>query len=172
MSVSIYLACYITGRTGREVVEEMWRIKQIYERYGIEVISPIEGEDIAITDSVCGDRSDREADTIYKQKDKSKIKRANVFVYPGGKRSSQGIMDEYRLARGTIWKPTVGVFSEVRPGFITRRETDYVAGSHGEAALVIRARWGTWWKRLKWRLGMLNHSIPTFVLDQIKEFFR
>lgn len=170
--VSVYLACYITGRPGREVLDEAHRLKLLYERHDITVISPTDGEDIPNDDTICGDRTDAESETIWKKKDKAKIKQANVFVYPGGKRSSQGIMDEYRLARGTLWKPTVGIFREVRAGFITRRETDYVATSHEEAALVIRARWGTRWKRLKWRLGVLNRSIPNLLWFQIKELFR
>lgn len=170
--VSVYLATPLTGRTGKEVWEEAIRVKQIYERHGIKAISPIDGEGIPFNDTIIGDRSNEEMHYIWKKKDKAQIRHCSVFVFAASRRASQGVLREYCLARGTLFKPTVGVYVEVSPGFIAKAEDDYTATSHEEAAVVIQARWGTWWKRFKWRLKVLNRSIPGWVGFQVKELFR
>jgi len=171
--VSIYLGQAMTGHTGQELWSTLLSIRPIYEKYGIELISPIEKEGILPNAARLTDRSDEEMTNIWKKKDKEQIRSVNVFVYIASNKTSQGVMKEFALARGSLWKPTVGVYlSGLRPGFITRAEDDAVVTSHEEAALTIVARWGTWSKRLKWRLKMLYRSLPKFVWFQLKELFR
>lgn len=170
MSVKIYCATAMTGRTGLELWEEVAKIRPIYEKYGIEFITPVEGEGIAANKLAVADRSDEEMTRIWKKKDKNQIRDTHVFVYIAPEKTSQGITKEYCLARGVLWKPTVGVYTKVRAGFISRAEDDAVVTSHEEAALLIKVRWGSLFKRLNWRLHMLNRCLLGFIWDQIKEF--
>jgi len=172
-TVSIYLACAMTGRTGKELWDELRMLRPIYEQHGIKVISPIEGEGIPYSDAPLPDRTDKDGTHIWKDKDKFKIREANVFVYPGLRRTSQGVMKEYMYARGVLWRPSVGVYKPpLKAGFITRAEDDVVCASHQEAALTIATRWGSKRKRLKWRLAMLNRSILKWLGYQLKELWR
>jgi hypothetical protein len=171
-TVSFYLATPMTGRTGKELWDELLAIRPIYEKHGIEVISPIEKEGIMPDKVVIKDRTEAEMIEIWKQKDKGQIRGTNLFVYMASKLTSQGVMKEYSLARGSCFKPTIGIYlNGVKPGFITKAEDDAVATSHEEAAKLIIAQWGTKWKRALWRLRMLNRSMPKWIGQQIREFF-
>lgn len=170
MPVKIYMATAMTGRSGQELWNEVARIRPIYEKYGIEFITPVEGEGIASDKQVLIDRSDDEMTLIWKKKDKQQIRDVHVFVYIAPKFNSQGITKEYCLARGILWKPTVGVYDKVKAGFISRAEDDAAVTSHEEAALLIKVRWGTRFKRLNWRLKMLNRCLLGWIWDQISEF--
>ena len=162
--VSIYLATRMTGRTGKEVWDEYFAAAPIYERAGIKVLSPLFGENIPHTSERLPDRPDAEGVKVWFSKDKPLIEAAHVCVFPG---ISQGIMREYSFSRGVLWKPTVFIGNG---GFIAREEDDKVCTSHQEAALTIVARWGTRPKRFRWRLNMLNKSLPKWIWRQIREF--
>lgn len=168
---SLYLACPMTGL----FCDEIW-IKNInnlaaYEKEGLTVITPVMGEGIPFAHVKLTDRGDEEMFRVWKRKDKAAIRDTNVLVITVPTNFSQGIFWEGILGRGVLWKPTVLVFESGRiPGFISRTEADYVATSHREAAQVIRERWGTWPKRVIWRLKMLNEKLPSWIWQQIKEF--
>ncbi len=163
-SCSIYLAVRITGRTGKEIWDEYYKAAPIYQKYGIKVVSPLHGEDIPYNDELVPNRPGEVGKAIWKTKDKPLIKEVNVCVYPG---ISNGIMREYMLSRGVLWKPSVFIG---HGGFIAELEDDKVCTSHEEAALTIAVRWGSLFNRLTWRLSMLNRCILGFVWDQVKEF--
>lgn len=164
MSASIYLATRITGRTGKQVWDEYNNALPIYQKYGIKVHSPIPGEGIPYSDEPIPNRPGEEGIKIWREKDKPLIKEVNVCVYPG---VSNGIMREYMLSRGVLWKPSVFIGNG---GFIAELEDDKVCTSHEEAALTIHVRWGTRSKRIFWRLKILNRCLLGWIWDQIKEF--
>ena len=168
---SLYCATAMTGRSGADLWEEVKRIQPIYEAQGLTFISPIVGEGIEADKQKVKDRSNEEMVFIWKSKDKQQIRDTNVFVYICPKLTSQGVTKEYALARGTCWKPTIGVYLDLKPGFITREEDDVVATSHEEAARMIADRWGTRSKRNKWRIRMLSRSILSWLYQQAREFW-
>jgi hypothetical protein len=171
-NVSMYLACPMTGL----LCDEIW-IKNInnlaaYEKEGIAVITPVMGEGIPFEKVPLSDRDDVEMHRVWKIKDKGAIRDTNILVITVPKGFSQGIFWEGILGRGTCWKPTVLVFEDGRiPGFISRTEADYVATSHREAALAIRQQWGTWGKRARWRINMLLTKLPSWIWQQLREFW-
>lgn len=162
-SCSIYLATKITGRTGKQIWDEYNKALPIYQKYGIEVCSPIPGEGIPYSDEPIPNRPGDAGKQIWQKKDKPMIKKVNVCVYPG---VSNGIMREYMLSRGVLWKPSVFIGNG---GFIAELEDDKVCTSHEEAALTIYTRWGSLFKRLTWRLKLLNRCLLGFIWDQLKE---
>lgn len=167
MSVSIYLATPMTGINCDQLWIKAITDKQKYEKAGIIVITPLEGEGIPFAPVKLQDRNDEEMKRVWKKKDKGAIRACNVLVYECPDRWSQGVAHELILSRGVLWKPTVFVG---KAGFITREEDDYVATSHEEAAMIIQVRWGTWRKRTIWRLKMLARCLPRWIWHQICEF--
>ncbi len=167
MSVSIYLATSMSGLYCDDLWVKAINQKQMYEKEGVNVVTPIDGEGIPFAHVLLQDRPDAEMVQIWKRKDKGAIKRVNVLVYELPERWSQGVAHELVLSRGVLWKPTVFVG---RAGFITREEDDVVCNSHQEAAIAIVQRWGTRRKRILWRLRMLNRCLLGWMWDQICEF--
>lgn len=165
--VSIYLATPMTGMLCDEIWIKAINDKQQYEREGIAVVTPIDGEGIPFKHEKLCDRSNEEMNRVWKKKDKRAIKETHVLVYECPSRWSQGVAHELILSRGVLWKPTVFIGAA---GFITREEDDCVASSHQEAAIAIAQRWGTRSKRIIWRLKMLNRCLLGFIWDQIREF--
>lgn len=166
--VKIYLATPMTGLYCDEIWKKAINDKQVYEREGITVVTPIDGEGIPFQHVKLEDRSEQEMHRVWKQKDKQAIKDTHVLVYECPARWSQGVAHELVLARGVLWKPIV--FVGRNAGFISREEDDVVAHSHTEAAVAIAQRWGTRRKRILWRLRILNRCLPKWIWDQMKEF--
>lgn len=167
IDVSIYLATPMTGWYCDDLWKKTIRDKQVYEKAGVTVVTPVDGEGIPFVHEQLPDRTDAEGVEVWKKKDKGAIKRVHCLVYEMPDRWSQGVAHELILSRGVLWKPTVFVG---KAGFITREEDDYVAATHSEAALIVKARWGTRRKRIVWRLKMLNRCLLGWIVDQIKEF--
>lgn len=165
--MKIYLATPMTGLYCDEIWMKAINDKQIYEKEGIEVITPIEGEGIPFAHVKLADRSEEEMFRVWKKKDKQAIKDCHVLVYQCPDRWSQGVAHELILSRGVLWKPTVFIG---KAGFITKEEDDYVATTHQEAAMIVNLRWGTFRKRLIWRLKMLNRCVLPWIWNQILEF--
>jgi hypothetical protein len=168
---SLYAAMAMTGKTGKELWDIVKRIQPIYESASLTFISPVVGEGIESDKVKVKDRSDQEMVFIWKSKDKQQIRDTNVFMYMAPDVPSQGVTKEYALARGSCWKPTIGVYIGIKPGFITREEDDIVASSHEEAAKIIAERWGTRVKRNRWRLHMLRRSLLKWLFQQAREFW-
>lgn len=168
VNVSIYLADKFTGLTGYTLWKTYRKRKKIYRRKGIRVTSPLPGEGIKATKRRVPDRPGKLGVSIW-AKDKEQIKNANVFVFPLVGGSSQGCINELVLGRGCYWKPTVYIHS--KPGFITKEQNDIVVKSDQEAARYIVKKFGTRWKRMKWRLAMLNRSLLGWLWQQMKEFW-
>ena len=167
-NVSIYMACGMTGLTGRTIWRRYRARKRIYRKHGVRVNSPVPGEGIKNTDEVVGTSPGRDGTAIW-AKDKGQIKRSNVFVFPPLRRRSQGCEFELAKARGTHWKPTV--FIHEAPGFIAREQSDIVCPTDGDAARLIVERFGSRSQRARWRIGMLARSLPGWMAQQAREFF-
>lgn len=168
VDVEIYLATPMTGLFCDEIWQRAITDMQVYEREGIKVITPIQGEGIPFAHVKLADRSPKEMTRVWKQKDKRAIKDTHVTVYNCPEHWSQGVAHELVLSRGVLWKPTV--FVGKNAGFITREEDDVAAVSHQEAAIAIVQRWGTRRKRIIWRLKMLNRCLLGWIWDQLGEW--
>jgi hypothetical protein len=102
--------------------------------------------------------------------DKDLIRRAHVVLDLSGPAKSEGVAHEIGFARYFLWKPVVRVW----PGLgasIARLDDDVVVSSADEAAEVIRAKWGTPWKRLKWRFALYNRCRISAFISELKEFY-
>ena len=166
--VSCYMACSMTGKTGYKIWQEYRTRKKIYRRYGVKVNSPVPGEGIKATRTKLPNRPGIAGTLIWK-KDKDQIKKSNVFVYPLLKKRSQGCEFELVKARGAHWKPTIYIHD--KPGFIAKEQSDIVCNSDYSAARQIVKLFGSRHKRFKWRVRMLAISLPSWLYQQLREFW-
>lgn len=172
MSVKIYAAHAMTGRTGEEIVEESAWILNIFKSYGIEVLDPVTAEDVKPTRKKIN--SPYKVLDEYWKRDKEMIREANVLVDFSPDRKSEGVSHEIGYARYCWWKPVVRVYPKGKiPSNLSVAyfEDDVITDSGEEAALIIKQKFGTKIKRAIWRYNMLKRSLPKWILQQIKEWF-
>ena len=169
MSVTVYTATRMTGRDRHEQVVRAKHVKAVLEQYGITVISPVLEESVAdVPGPLVNDSESRLAG--FWARDKFIIRRiAHVVLIDGAHDKSYGVEREYALNRWNLWKPTVLIMPNVGLT-VSKFEDDSVTDDLHIAGEFIRARYGTWFKRFKWRLGMLNRSLLGWIVDQIYAF--
>lgn len=167
MSVRCYVAHAMTGRSGNELLAESAEVKKVLERHGIEPLDPVITENVKKTHKPL--HNNGETLKRYWARDKKMIREAHVLLDITGPAKSEGVAHEIGLARYGLWKPVIRVYEHLGPS-IARIEDDYIARNVEDAARMIEANWGTFWKRLVWRLKLLNRCLPRFILWQLQEF--
>jgi hypothetical protein len=169
MAVTCYVACRMTGRDKREQVKRAKHVKYVLEQYGITVISPVLEESVPDTPGPLVNDSESRLAGFW-ARDKYIIRRlAHVVLVDGAHEKSFGVEREYSLNRWNLWKPTVLVMPDMGLT-VSKFEDDSVTDDLHIAGEFIRAKYGTWFKRVKWRVHMLGHSLPGWLLDQIYAF--
>lgn len=161
----------MTGRIKEEVVAEAVREKKWLEDAGFEVLCPVVVENVEPTKQTL--LSSKKAMTVFWPRDKAMIREANLVfdMTPGMK--SEGVAHEIGYSRYALWKPVVRVYptGKLPPrSSVAYFEDDVVCDSLEEAIEYAYRVHGTFLKRLKWRLDMLNRSFPKWVIHQLQEF--
>jgi len=169
MKVRVYLAQKMSNRFCDEMVKEARRIKRIFRKEGVEIISPVLEERIP--------NVHRKLDYVTKAKllkewdlDKhDRIRRrAHVIYNANGDMHSNGVTIERGWARWYLWRPVITYIPKKKYFFsITDIEEDSVQHSHRQAAKFIRRRWGS---RQKWLLFKSPHivfGVPKFIWRQV-----
>ena len=170
MSVRAYTARSMTG--------EKWESLILRARYdqgflfacNIEAIDPVLAE-VASMDSIQsgvvgeGKWSNPEELAVHWARDKKLIRRAHVLIDFSPEAKSEGISHEIGYARYALWMPVIRVYprwAAVPSYSVALFEDDVVVGSIESAVQAIHDRWGTWWKRAKWRAAMYLRSYPKY----------
>ena len=165
-----YIAHPITGRTGKELNEESRRTEVILKRYGIKVLDPILIEKLPSTDTCVPNRPDQDGSVLWKE-DEAAIRESHVLINIAAELKSEGVLWELGYARFLLWKPIIRIYKPgSNPHMASIFKGDVIAFSLEEAAYIINRRWGTWSKRIMWRIKMLSRSLPKFIWRQIREF--
>lgn len=165
-----YIAHAITNRTGAELNKESIITEIVLNKHDIQVIDPVLVEKIPNTDEVIPNRPDKDGLTIWKE-DEASIRAAHVLIDITPELKSEGVLWEICYARFLLWKPVIRVYKPgSQPHMATVFKGDVIAFSLEEAAQKINELWGTRWKRVQWRLGVLKRSLPKFVKYQFGEF--
>lgn len=156
-SVKIYTAAKMTGRDQKEMVETAKRNKKIFEAANITVLDPILEEHVKAEAHVL---IEKPLDILkgYWDRDKEMIRRAHVVLDTTPEAKSEGVAHEIGYARYFLWKPIVRMY---QPGakptsMIAVFEDDLIVHSPEEAAIQIQKYWGSFFKRLMWRLSLYN----------------
>jgi len=163
MGLTAYRITKMSGRTGKELIDEAFKYGKIFAKYNITVLDPVLKEKIPYTDKIVN-LSNEHLFTQYWEEDKRCLREANVAINCNAIQKSIGGEREHGIMRFGYWKPVVMVYS-VLP-FISRYEDDIVCSDVHDACYLMNQRWSTWWKRFIWRLNMLNRCLPKFIWRQ------
>lgn len=167
---AIYIACPMSGRDKLEIVDRAIYLCSIARQYGLTPISPvIEEHVIAAKGPLLQDSVDTLAGFWKRDKDIIRNrdgKGAHVVLIDAANLKSFGCEREYGLNRYCLWKPTV-LLMPTSGINVSRFEDDYVTANERLAFTFIRDNFGTWFKRVKWRVKMLVKALPGWILDQI-----
>lgn len=165
-----YIAHAMTGRTGEEVVSESLHISEVCKKYDIEPLDPVIAEGVKKADPRV--QSTNEMLPRLWKRDKEMIREAHVLIDVTADRKSEGVQHEIGYARCYLWKPVIRVSINYarNPNIsIANLEDDLIVGSIEQAAYFAQLRWGTFRKRLCWRLTLLNRCLLKFLWHQLGE---
>jgi hypothetical protein len=171
MTVTVYTAQKMTGRDQAEMVEMAKKAKRVFNNFGIRVYDPVLEEHVQAVNKPLMDKP-LSLLRDYWKRDKQMIRNANVIVDLTPEAKSEGVAHEIGYARYALWKPIVRVYQEnSKPAsLIAIFEDDLIVHSLEEAAVQIHKYWGTWLKRVVWRIALLNRSLLKWVWYQLLEW--
>lgn len=155
MSVKIYAARAMTGRYCDDLWTETLDNKFAFRQYGIETHDPVIEEGLPKEHVLLPNRVDEDGLRVWKADKRAIAFDCHVFVDCTASRRSEGVFHELGLARYGYWKPIVRIYDYgATIPMIAKFEDDVIVHSIDEAAKIINERWGTKWKRFKWRLAL------------------
>lgn len=169
--ISVYVARAMTNRIKEDVVKEAEEDKKFLERAGFNVLCPVSKEKVPPTKQLL--LSSRKAMEQYWPEDKRMIREAHVVFDMSPLAPSEGVKHELGYARYNLWKPIVRIFPMDELPVASSAayfEDDYICDSLLEAIEYVYRVHGSLWKRILWRLQMLNRSLPKWVWYQIRSF--
>jgi len=170
MSIRVYAARGMTGRVKEDVVTEANADRLLLESAGITVLCPVHEEGVRATKKQLF--STKKHMDKYWPRDKEMIRDAHLLLNMSPHLPSMGVIREFGYARYSLWKKVITVFPEGQlpdESSICYYEDDYVTDSLIDAVMEIYRTHGTIWKRLKWKLGIINKSALKWMWYQIKE---
>ena len=161
----------MTGRVKEDVVAEATADKTYFEKAGFIVLCPVIAENVPSTKEVI--RSSKKAMDVFWKRDKEMIREANAVIDMTPSLKSEGVSHELGYSRYCLWKPVIRVYEKgnlpIRSS-VAWYEDDVIVDSKEEVVEYLLRVHGTFWKRTKWRLQMLNKSLLKWVIYQVQEF--
>ena len=162
--LKIYVSHKMTGRTGKELNKEMRDVFYIAYPLGIQILDPIEKENIPDSNKVV--RASPRSLKYFWAQDKRMMREAHVLIDLSGPQKSVGCEKEAGFFRYYLWRPVIRVWPD-SPYNVAWLEDDLVVGSVEEAMFEAHSRWGTWPKRTVWRAKLLRRCFTRFLMDQL-----
>ncbi len=169
--MKIYLARSMSGRVKQEVVNDATADKKFLEKAGFCVLCPVISEGIEVSKEIL--QANKKAMTFFWARDKEMIREANVVFDMSPDRKSEGVAHELGYARYSLWKPVIRVYPTGKlppPASVAFFEDDYICDTLVEAIEYSLRMHGTLYKRIKWRVKMLNRCLLKWITNQIKEW--
>ncbi len=168
----VYAAGAMTGLSGSELVERSMLVGQVLSDNGIEVLDPVQCE--GVKDTPEPTQATHEDLTVFWRRDKEMIRECHAVFDITPEKKSEGVTHEIGYARYLLWKPVVRVY--MHGGMPTNNsvawfEDDVLASSLQEACDIALEKWGTPWKRLKWRLALYNRCALKAAYYKLREFY-
>ena len=152
MSCRVYLAMKMTGLKAQEITAKSDRAIEAMLKWGLDPISPWEKEKHLYKPDEVVVAGEKDLYEMWKQ-DKDEVMSCDVLCDIDGHLFSRGSSVETGFMRFGLMRPTLFI----DPAFVSIRtfEADCVAQSVEQAASIIARRWGTWGKRIRWRLRVV-----------------
>lgn len=164
--IKVYVAQRMSGLYCDEILKEALMLCSALRNWGFEPLSPVIEENVPNEHKLLEPTSEEQLKRYWKR-DKELLQEAHILLDYNSCNRSDGVNVELGYNRFYLWKPTVRVYPNL--GYcISRIEFDHIAASLFDALVMMRSKWGTNRKLLKWRLSMLLRCIPKFILLQIK----
>lgn len=165
----VYLAMSFTGRRASAITKEVEQAWGIFLGHGLELVSAWDRERFMYkAEDIVGKTTTREMlGTLWKE-DKEDIENAHVVCAVHTRKFSKGAACEAAFNRYALMRPTVWVDTGYES--VRMLEDDAVFKTLGEAAEYIDKMWGTWYKRVWWRLTTI-YSYGR-LLTRVKRFTR
>lgn len=157
----------MTGRSGKELVEQSKKVAFLSYYYKVEALDPIAAEEVHGDNKPLNNGGDLLKE--YWRRDKDMIKRAHVIIDVTGPAKSEGVAHEIGLARYGYYKPVIRVWPNLDSS-IARLEDDVIADTIEAAIKLAVYRWGTPWKRLKWRIKLYARCLPGMIATFFREW--
>jgi len=173
MSVKVYLAQAMTGLSGNEIWKRLETARQIFLENGIEILSPVIEE--GIKPQIKKVSASREDLINFWKRDKELIRKANVIVDLTPEKKSEGVAHEIGYARYFLWKPIVRVYdicsAPSSSSSVAYFEDDLLITGLPYAALWIKEKWGSRYKRFIWRIKLYNRCYIKGLYYKLLEWF-
>lgn len=153
MSLIVYTAVRMTGRSKAAMVKEAEEAVAILSKYGIEVISPVLAEGIEAKHEILQAISEEQL-AIEWRKDKQFVRECHVVLdlSSASKLRSEGSVHELAYARYALFKPCIRLFPKGLGPSVTKLEDSVIVQTLDEAGIEILKRWGTRYQRIMWRI--------------------
>lgn len=169
------IVCYnaraMTGLKASEVVKQAKKDKRFLEQMGFTVLCPVVTENVRSANRAI--QAQKESMDEYWPRDKAMIRQAHVVFNFSPHMPSLGVIREHGYARYHLWKKVISVFPQgaiPRQGAVCHYEDDYVTDSLVNAAYEALRTHGTFWKRIKWRLGVYRRSWLKAIYHRLGEW--
>lgn len=169
MNCKVYVCCTMTGRDRKEQVMRAQYVKAIFAQYGIEAIHPVLEERVPAVHGPLIQESVSQLEQFWRRDKEIIAYEAHAVFVDGADEGSVGVGREYAFSRYNLWKPTVLLWNKNRGVTVAQFEDDFIVADAISAAILIRAEWGTWEKRMWWRLKLLVRTLPTFIYRQLMQ---
>lgn len=172
--VRAYVAHGMSNRPWDAVVNESFFCAQILAENNISAIDPVDIEKIPHTDDTTPIpiRTDAEGKIAWSD-DKKAIRSCHVLIDITPHLKSEGVAHEIGLMRYGYWKPVIRILKPGTPKpMIPYFDDDVLVYSLYEAAELINERWGTWWKRFKWRINMYRRCRLKALKHELEFWFQ
>ncbi len=172
MTVKVYCGCKMTGLMCDDMIDNAQRLSITLVENGITPYHPVLKENIPYMHEPLNERSPEEMHEIW-EADKAAIKDAHVVIDTAPHIFSAGIKEEITKARYRDWKPTVAIYPEgtLFVPFIVNESRDFVTTDENTAAMYIQYKWGSRWKRMKWRFPIYMRHIADLSIRKLAQFW-
>jgi hypothetical protein len=163
----VYIACRMTHRNRREMIQRAKYVSAIFKKAGVEAISPVLRERVPARPGKLKNPS--KIRLFKKWTDDKDILcwEAHGMAWDEAQDKSTGAEREHGINRYLWWKPTVIILPEPHGITVAVFEDDLISGDVEAVAHYFSEHHGNLYKRWKWRLMLLNRCLVKFVVGQI-----
>ncbi len=171
-NVTAYIAHGMSNRNWKEVYAESVECTNVLSIYGIKTVDPVNIEEISDKTIPIPIRIDETGKQAWSE-DKRAIRDCHILIDITPHLKSEGVAHEIGLMRYAYWKPVVRILQKGKQKpMIPYFEDDMLVYSLQEAAELINEKYGTWWKRFKWRINMYKHSRIKALINELRFWFQ
>jgi hypothetical protein len=169
VNVKVYLGQRMTGAKQCVIYQRNAYCERVLRKYGITPYSPVTEEGVSPIKKKLDQPSQEQLHKFW-QRDKQLIQQSHVLLDITGSTTSEGLKHEIGLARYFLFRPVVRILKLSGPS-VALEEEDVVTNTVEDAAQVILERWGTPWKRLKWKGHLFRKCFLHYMWIRLRWFW-